>query len=493
MINDPKIKKKNLWFYPLGTVGRDMLYNLFTNFILLYILYTKGLTDAQLAAVTAIMVGARVFDALNDPIMGNIIERTRTKWGKFKPWLVAGILSTCVVVYLAFNTDLTGWNFVIFFGVIYFMYSITYTMNDISYWGMIPALSTDGADRDLFTSRATLFAGIGGTLAGLLIPIFTTGANAIGGSANIAYGRIALIICVLAPAFMLFTLFGVRERREAKGTPVPPVSFKKIVSTIFGNDQLKWMFIIFLCQQLGGSLVQGGLGSSFVYFRYGYEGGLYSLFSTVGVAATAFLMIFYPVISKKFPRKKLLGILLVVAIAGYALQILAGTVLPADMFGFWVLTAGYMFANLGQYGFYLVMMISIINTVEYNELKTGMRDEAIITSMRPFITKLGSALVVACTSLTYLIFRVTDYTNQISALESQVQQGVLTEADKITKIAGVIAEVQPGQQLGLLLAMTLIPFVFTALAYILYKRFYKLDEERYAEICAELEEKRGKA
>ncbi|MBR5967012.1 MAG: MFS transporter, partial [Lachnospiraceae bacterium] len=151
-----KQEKRNLIFYPLGTVGRDMIYSLFTNYIMLFILYTRNLTDAQLAAVTGIMVAARVFDALNDPIMGNIIERTRTKWGKFKPWLLAGILSTSIVVYLAFNTDLTGWSFIWFFGVIYFMYSITYTMHDISYWGMVPALSSDGDKRNAFTARATL-------------------------------------------------------------------------------------------------------------------------------------------------------------------------------------------------------------------------------------------------------------------------------------------------------------------------------------------------
>ncbi|MBR0085387.1 MAG: MFS transporter, partial [Lachnospiraceae bacterium] len=70
-----KQEKRNLIFYPLGTVGRDMIYSLFTNYIMLFILYTRNLTDAQLGAVTAIMVAARVFDALNDPIMGNIIER----------------------------------------------------------------------------------------------------------------------------------------------------------------------------------------------------------------------------------------------------------------------------------------------------------------------------------------------------------------------------------------------------------------------------------
>ena len=84
-MDDLKLRKKNLIMFPLGTVGRDMVYNLVTNFLLTFILFTRGLTAAQLGAVTAIMVGARVFDALNDPIMGNIIERTRTKWGKFKP------------------------------------------------------------------------------------------------------------------------------------------------------------------------------------------------------------------------------------------------------------------------------------------------------------------------------------------------------------------------------------------------------------------------
>lgn len=93
-------RKKNLIMFPLGTIGRDMVYNLVTSYLLTYVLFTRALTAAQLAAISAIMVGARVFDALNDPIMGNIIERTRTRWGKFKPWLVIGIVTTSVVVYL---------------------------------------------------------------------------------------------------------------------------------------------------------------------------------------------------------------------------------------------------------------------------------------------------------------------------------------------------------------------------------------------------------
>ena len=120
-MEDRKTTKRNLWMFPLGTVGRDMMYTLVASYLMTYVLFTRQLTPAQLSAITVIMVAARVFDALNDPIMGNIIERTRTRWGKFKPWLVIGILTTSVVIYLAFNVQLQGWAFVWFFGAMYFL------------------------------------------------------------------------------------------------------------------------------------------------------------------------------------------------------------------------------------------------------------------------------------------------------------------------------------------------------------------------------------
>ena len=487
-----KQEKKNLIFYPLGTVGRDMIYSLFTNFILLFILYTKQLTDAQLGAVTGIMIAARIFDAINDPIMGNIIERTRTKWGKFKPWLLIGVLTTCVVVYLAFNTSLTGWSFIIFFGVIYFAYSITYTMHDISYWGMVAALSSDGNMRNTYTSRATLFAGIGGTLASMLVPIFTTGQYALGGNAQTAYGRIALVICILTPLFMMFTLFGVKERRDDMKTEAPKVSFKKILKTITKNDQLLWMILIFLLQQLGNNFVLAGVGSTYIYFTYGYEGGLYSIFSTVGVAATAFLMLFYPALSRKFKRKQLMTYMVIGALFGFLLQLVSGIAFSGNMVGFWMLTIGYMLSNLGLYSMYLIMMISIINTVEYNEYKNGERDEAIITSMRPFLTKMASAVVVGLTSLTYIIFRVTEYTNQISKLEEEANTGAITSEAKNAAIDQLLSGTSKGQSMGMLITMVVLPMVFMLLAYFLYKKFYKLDEDEYDRICAEIEAKKNK-
>lgn len=134
------------------------------------------------------------------------------------------------------------------------------------------------------------------------------------------------------------------------------------------------------------------------------------------------------------------------------------------------------------------MMISIINTVEYNELKTGNRDEAIISSVRPFITKLASALVVVITTVTYMIVNATTYTNQISTFEQNATRGLIDDASKSASIDGIIQSVTSLQKNGLLIAMTVIPCAFMIGACLLYKKKYILTEDKYNEICKQLNE-----
>ena len=493
-MDNAKIQKRNLIMFPLGTVGRDMVYNLVTSYLLTFVLFTRNLNAAQLSAITAIMVAARIFDALNDPVMGNIIERTRTRWGKFKPWLVIGILTTSLVVYATFNVKLQGWQFVWFFGAMYFLYSITYTMHDIAYWGMVPALSSDANTRNQLTSRATLFAGIGGVLAASLIPNFTAGDNALGGNAVTAYGLVALAIAIIAPIFLAFTVFGVKELRDYGDEPAPPVSFKKIIGTITGNDQLLWISLIFLLQQIGNGIVMSGVGQTYIYVEFGYKGIFFTAFQMLGMFVTAFLMIFYPAISRHMNRKKLMDILMIVGLVGYAIMLLPGLLMPgAGMPKFILITVGYMLANFGQYGFYLIMMISIMNTVEYNELKHGTRDEGIVSSLRPFLTKLASALTVAIANVTYLTFHILEYTNGIAGFEQQANQGAITSEQKADAITTLLQGVHHGQSVGLLLVMTVLPCALMFASYVLYKRRYKLDEAEYDRICAELEERKAKA
>ena len=493
-----RITKRNLWFFPLGTVGRDMIYNLVTSYLYTFVLFTRQLTAAQLSAIAGIMIAARIFDAANDPIMGNIIERTRSKWGKFKPWLVIGILTTSIVIYAAFNTKLQGWSFVWFFGVAYFLYSITYTMHDISYWGMVPALSSDANTRNQFTSRATLFAGIGGMMAAAFIPMLTAGDNAIGGNAVTAYGIIALIFAILGPAFLAFTVFGVKEQRNYNDEPAPPVSFKKIWTTITGNDQLLWIALIFLIQQIGNGIVLSGVGSTYIYVDFGYQGGFFTMFQMLGMMVTGFLMLFYPAISRHMHRKKLMDVLMLVSVIGYALMLLPGLFMPKGIavlagfdLKFIVITLGYMLANFGQYGFYLIMMISIMNTVEYNELKHGTRDEGIVSSLRPFLTKLASALTIAIASGTYIVLDLLKYTNGIAEQEQLANQGAISSEAKAEAITELLKGVHSGQTVGLMIVMTVLPCLLMFISYILYKKHYKLDEDEYERICAEIADRKA--
>ena len=463
MTKEEKQNRKNLIMFPIASIGRDMAYILFTNFLLTYVLFTRQLDAAQLTAITLIMVGARIFDGLNDPIMGNIVECTDSKYGKFKPWLVLGILSTSAVIIVTFNTSLQGWSFIALFGVMYFLYSIAYTMHDISYWGMIASLGSDANARNQFTSRATLFAGIGSTLASMLIPMFTTGSMALGGRENRS----------------------VTENSSHNNS----VSLKHIVSVIRGNDQLMWIAAAFVIQQVGNQLAQGGLASTYVYLDYGYSGGLYSIFNTVGMIATAFMMIFYPMITRKITRKQLMSILLGISAFGYGATLVCGWIIPDAGIRFRLVTAANMMANFGQYGFYLIMMISIINTVEYNQYLHGTRQEGIIASLRPFLTKLASALVVVMTTASYLVFKVTDCTNVISQMENAASAGTITEAQKLSSIEMALSSVGAWQTRGLMTVMTVIPFVLMFISWRIYRSHYTLDEVEYERICSVIAER----
>ncbi len=489
-MNGRQRERRNLWFYPLGTTGRDMLYVLIANYLLTYSMFTRELTAPQLGAISVIMVAARLFDALNDPFMGGIIERTRSRWGKFKPWLASGAVLTSLVVIFLFNTSLNGWPFVAAFGLCYFAYSITFTMNDIAYWGMIPALSRDSGIRDQLTSRTVLCAGIGTAVASVTIPMFTTGRTALGGNARTGFGLVALIICILAPLFQLFTLLGVKEDRVQNQNAPEPVSFRRILNAILRNDQLLWASLFLFLQQMGTGIISGGIASTYIYFTFGYRGGLYSTFTIVSLSATAILMIFYPAISRRLGRKRLLHLLILTAGLGYVLMV-ASLAFGQAAAGFWVLTAGGMLGSFGQYGFCLVAILSILNTVEYNEYRFGRREETLIASLRPFVTKLSLALSVFLTSFTYLIFNVTGYTNQISFLENQAASDHITEAEKLAAIDEILSSVSRKQTAGLLLVMVLLSFGFMLAAFLIYRRKYFLDEKEYDRIRRELEARKN--
>ena len=485
---------KNMLMFSLGTIGRDFLYFLFNSFLMTFILFTKTIDNKMLTAVGAIIVVARIFDALNDPIMGGIVENTRTKWGKYKPWQLLGAVLTGAVIISVFCVKLDGWSYIGFLAFAYLMFSITFTMNDISYWGMLPSLTSDEHERNKLTSCAQLLASAGVGLASLLIPLFTTGSLAKWGAPT-GYKVIGIISAVLMVLFQLFTILGVKEK------PLPPIkpdksdrlTLKKMFQTIAKNDQLLWCALIMLIFSIGTGVVGGGLLTMYVYFEFGYEGGYTLLIGLgYGIISTLFTAT-YPWLSKKFGRNKILYSAGIATIFGFALMLIFALAIPtgapksSEWFAKFILIAvAYAIIGYGA-GFYMIMVINMANTVEYNEWKYGQRNESLIFSLRPFTAKLSSALTQALVIGVYAVASITTYTNAISNIENEASKNLITNKVKMEKITEIINKVSLQDRQILVSCMCIIPIVFMIVALILYKKKCTLSETRLAEMVRETE------
>lgn len=490
-----KYYKRNLWSFSAGGFGRDFMYNLFNGQIYSFILLTKNLTDAEAAIIGIVIMVARIWDAINDPLMGGIIENTRTRWGKFKPWILIGAITNSILVTLMFSVPLKGMSYVIFFAVAYIFLDITYTMNDIGYWSMLPALSSNSNNRNTLSSLANIFAGVGGAIVGFITPVLAIGPGAIGGSAVIAFPVVAIIASVLFIGCQTMTCLLVKE------DPLPPVEkingkapnpLKQMFKVLKGNDQLLWIALIMMIFNVGNSLF-AGLSNWFVYLRFGYEGMLASLFGIISGVASAIIVV-YPLIAKKLERKTIIKLCMILTAVGYALILVMG--MFTDMI-YLIAACGFLH-SIGQTLFYQVLTISIANTVEYNEWKTGSREESIIFSVRPFMAKLGSALQMGVVSIVLGTLGITTITEAISQQEDWATQGIITESEKLANISDIIAGAPENAKTGLLLCMTIIPVVLVFIAGIIYLAKYKITESKYTEICdeiarrkADLEESQG--
>jgi len=493
---DDRLSGRNLWAYTLGSIGRDTASMLYTAYLLTFVIYTKSLTDAQFSVISMAMIAIMIFDGLNDPLMGNIIEVTRTKWGKFKPWTAAGMLGSALVYLISFTNGRAGWDYVILHIAMYFAYSIVFTMNDISYWGMLPSLASGKRDRDLLTSRTILFAGIGQGIAGIAVPTFTAGALTIGGSAVRAYAVIAVLFCAFFIAMQMITLLGVKEK------PLPPrgsaaaidrISLKTIWRTIRNNDQLLWCIAIYLAFTIGSNLITSVLGTNYIFFAFGYNGLLVTVFSALGAGAAALVMMFFTPIAKRFTRDQLMKLAVLCVAGGSAFMLLAGLLVPssAGVLKFVLLMTGNLFAFAGQNVFYLVIMVCIANTIEYNEWRTGARAEGIIYSIRPLLTKIGHAVIQGAVLIIFLLIGVKDFTNQIADLETRASKGLIDGARKAAEIEAVLAGVPTGKSTALLACITVLPTLLALLSYYLYSKKFTITEERYEGILADLKERKN--
>ena len=410
---EQKLLRKNKWFYSVGGIGRDMIYQLVATFFITYVQYSGlGLTALQFTVIGIMLVVGRIWDAVNDPIMGTIVENTHSRWGKFRPWIMIGALLSGIVIIFMFNFRPSGWAFVAFFFVIYIFWEAFFTLNDIPYWSLIPALSKNKKDRDMVTTMVVVFAAVG-AFAGNAIITLTTVGQMVRGYSIISYTFVIFFI-----ACTCLTVFGVKEPKESLETEKQDkVTIKKMFKVIGKNDQLLWAALALMLYSVGSGLLVA-LGYNFFWLEIGYNGLLTMIFVISFAVSNIAVQSFYSLLAKRFSRKQLMTFSLIVLVFGYLMMLSLGWVswLPVNIY-----TAVFfgIFIFGGQAIFYMVVIVNMTNTIEYNEYKTGERNEAIVFSLRPFVAKFSSALQGLITTLVLVLSGVYMMSQNVGALESQ--------------------------------------------------------------------------
>ena len=290
--------KQNRYMFGLGTVGRDMMYSLVSMYLIVFLTEILNLPDSTMWWMTGAMTALRIFDAVNDPVMGFLVDNTHGRFGKFKPWIViGGIIGGILTVLLFVDYGIKSPAYVIIFVVLYLLWDLTYGANDIAYWSMLPSLTLNQKEREKTGAFARICANVGLFVTVVLIIPVT---NGLGGDTK-AWLTVAIGIVLLTWAFLAFTVFGVREDKSIHIKQVRLTQRMFIV--LFKNDQLMYAAI-----SMGLFMIGYTTTTTFgtYYFKYAFKNeDMYSVFAAIlGVTQLAALSVF-PLFSKKFNRRTL--------------------------------------------------------------------------------------------------------------------------------------------------------------------------------------------
>jgi sugar (glycoside-pentoside-hexuronide) transporter len=443
--------KRNRYFFGLGTIGRDMFYTLVSMYLLWYLTEILNLPDSTMWWMTGILTVLRIFDAVNDPIMGVIVDNTHTRFGKFKPWIAIGAVVGAFFMVLMFSDlHLSGTAYLLFFVVIYLGWDFFYGANDIAYWSMLPSLSTDQNTREKMGSFARICANIGlaaavaGTLpvTGILTNTFQ--------NAKTGWFVYALVICLFLFGFQCFTLFGVKEK-QGYFKQEEHTTLRDMFKVLFKNDQLLWVAIAMALVNIG-YFITTSFGTYF--FKYAFKNeGMYSVFAALLVIFQIIALSIFPLFRKKYSRKQLFTAAIIMLMGGYLLFFFS----PMNMIP--IAVAGALIF-VGQAFIQLLMLMFLADTIEYGQWKLGKRNESITFSVQPFINKIGGAISTGVVSATVIISGI----NSAATPEDVTADGLL-----IMK-----------------LAMMVLPMIVILVGYLIYKAKFKIDGELYRRIISEL-------
>ncbi len=480
---EKKLTKRNLWTYSFGGL-RDCLYMLQSMFLLQYVQYTMNLTTSMFATITSLIVLCKVWDAINDPMMGTIIENAKVKGGKYRPWILLGAVLNSVITIALFTYRPEGWTFVAFFGVAYLLWGMTFTINDVGYWSLLPALSSNEKERNLLTTLMNVFISIGALATAAVLPMFLNQGDNIS-----TYAVAAIAISLFFLFTQVVTFIGVKEPPRDESVVAEKVTLPKMVKIIKNNDQLLWASFVMFFYYLGSGLLIA-FGLNFCNFEFGYDQGGSAYFNlTVAYALGTFIsQALFGLVVKKFKRKGTMTLGAICAVLGYLVLVAFGYVLPASTI---ILIGGAFLVFFGQNFIYLTILVETTNTIEYNELKTGNRNEAIVFSLRSFLAKLTSALQNGLLGGLLIWSGVKSLTDKIANLESMQQLGEITKEQVIAQSTEITASATEGMKFALRVGIAVLPLIFIAICYFINQTKYKIDEEKYEEIVKTLEENRS--
>ena len=467
-----RLSTKEKAAYGLGAVGKDMVYMLSASYILYYYQDLLGVSGKVMGAI---MMAARVFDAFNDPIMGAVVAKTRTKWGKFRPWLLIGTITNAFVLWLVFSAPptLTGSGLAAYAAVFYVLWGVTYTMMDIPYWSMIPAFTEGGKEREGLTAMARSCAGVGSALITVITMIIVpalgamlnhteTSQNAI---ERIGFSAFALIIAIVFVIFITITCISIKEKSSVDmDAPSIGAMFKALVS----NDQA--MTVVITIVLVNASLyITSNLLIYFFKYDIGGEGwnGTYVLFNTFGGGMQILsMMLIYPLVRKIFSVTKVCYLSFFCAIGGYAV-LLVMMMAGVKSVGLLLIPGFFVFVAFGLLT--VLTTVFLANTVDYGELKNKRRDESVIFSMQTFVVKLASGFAVFLVGIALDAFHI-----------SKNEEGVASAGDLVS-----------ANLTGLRLTMTVLPIAGMLIALFIFFKKFILTEEKMEEINKELADRRG--
>ncbi len=351
----------------------------------------QSVADKLVGLITGLMVLVRIIELVIDPILGNVVDNTKTRWGKFKPWILIGTVVSAALLLILFTGifGLAQQNWILFailFVLIYIAFDVFYSLSDVSYWGMVPALSEDSHERGIYTSLGAFSGTIGwNSLPIIVVPLVTgvtyavTGKHEEGAPGWFAF---AAVISALAIICALIVCFGTKEKHNIiRNSAKQKTTLRQVFGAIFHNDQILWPSLAYLLYSLAAVITNGVL-----FYMYKFVIGKPNDFWVVGVIATIIgccISPSFPVLNKYIPRKWLF-------IAGQTCMVLAYVLFIFGRNNVFLMDLGLVLFNINFA--LLVTVLTLTDAIEYGQLKIGQRNEAVVLAVRPMIDKFTGAV-----------------------------------------------------------------------------------------------------